>query len=417
MSNHSNADNMRVQSAKSRIVVGAMDQALSSLQNFLLLLLVARSVSQSDFGAFGVAFAIYTLLITFEQSLLGDVLLISHSDTAKAKSQGRAVASTVSAAAVFSAVAAAGVCAAAILFAAPLRQLLLALAITLPALTIHDALRFGYLARGSAWGALKLDALWVLLWLIGVASIYGSHSPAAMWLAWARPCFVTCIYGLLSQRLRPASAKAAWGHVFSARHLSLPLLADFAVTGALAQVVSLLLAAVLGLASWGGLRAAQSLFGPINTLTNACRIVFVPELVRARGDQSRRSLTRRLNSFVLAVVVPVSTVAVLLPTEVGVAVLGQVWALARPLLLPVAVDRLVGAAGVAPSAALRATGKTASLAKIRVVSSVTILIAVVPGLLNKSVTACAWGLVVGSSVSTAGNWGAWRRHVGFREER
>jgi hypothetical protein len=119
----------------------------------------------------------------------------------------------------------------------------------------------------------------------------------------------------------------------------------------------------------------------------------------------------RLNSYILVSVSMVCVGALVIPTNLGVALIGQIWPLAQPLLLPVAVDRLVGAAGVAPSAALRAIGNTASLAKIRATASITILVAVVPGLVLGDTAMCAWGLVLGSAVSTGGNWIASQRHM------
>jgi hypothetical protein len=176
-------------------------------------------------------------VIVFEQSIFGDVLLISHSDDAQSTVRLHAINNTVMAAAAVATLAAGIIAVIALLLPPPLSFLFFALAATVPWLVIHDTLRFASLARGKPGIALRLDALWVILWVVGTYASHTSRSPTVYWLVWAGPCLVTSLYGLASQGVRPVSPARAWVQVMVSRKISLPLLADFAISGVLAQVI------------------------------------------------------------------------------------------------------------------------------------------------------------------------------------
>jgi hypothetical protein len=55
------------------------DQALSALTNVVLSFIVARNVDADGFGAFSVAFLVFSLLIGAERSLVGGPLSMRHS--------------------------------------------------------------------------------------------------------------------------------------------------------------------------------------------------------------------------------------------------------------------------------------------------------------------------------------------------
>src|SRR5438128_2307364 len=63
---------------KSRLVLGLSDQAISSLQNFAVLVVVARTVNPHDFGVFTVAWSTLILGIGLSQALVSEPLLLKH---------------------------------------------------------------------------------------------------------------------------------------------------------------------------------------------------------------------------------------------------------------------------------------------------------------------------------------------------
>ena len=67
--------------AAGRVSWGLADQALSSLTNFGLVVLVARSVQPAEFGAFSVVYAMFALALGAARAIAGEPLLIAHSAT------------------------------------------------------------------------------------------------------------------------------------------------------------------------------------------------------------------------------------------------------------------------------------------------------------------------------------------------
>ena len=55
------------------------DQAVSSLANAGLTILLARTISPTDYGAFALAFTIYSLVLSLSQSVTGEVVVIRYS--------------------------------------------------------------------------------------------------------------------------------------------------------------------------------------------------------------------------------------------------------------------------------------------------------------------------------------------------
>ena len=66
----------------SRASWGIADQAISSLTNFGLGLLVARSVEPKAFGAFGIAFASYALVVNIGNGMISEPFLVRFSNAA-----------------------------------------------------------------------------------------------------------------------------------------------------------------------------------------------------------------------------------------------------------------------------------------------------------------------------------------------
>ena len=61
------------------------DQALSSLTNFALAVVVARAVTAEEFGAFGLAFSAYLLVLGLVRAVTAEPLLVraSHVEPAE----------------------------------------------------------------------------------------------------------------------------------------------------------------------------------------------------------------------------------------------------------------------------------------------------------------------------------------------
>ena len=121
-----------------RLGWGLADQALSSMTNFALAILVARSVSTAALGAFGLAFTTYTIKLGATRALCQEPLTVRYSATDEPEwRDGTAAATGV---ALVLGVLAGIVCVgAAFLFSGALRPSLIVLGIGMPGLIVQDA--------------------------------------------------------------------------------------------------------------------------------------------------------------------------------------------------------------------------------------------------------------------------------------
>lgn len=384
-----------------RSALTLFDQAVSSAQNFALVVLVARSVSPSAFGAFSLGLALLLFLVGLSQALISEPLLLRHAGgDAPGRRQAMGVASTASGAFSF------GACLLLLLGAllasggSSGRTLLACAACVLP-LVATDLTRMLSVAVGRPVLLIVIDVTWIATWSAVVLVAQPAGAQAHL-LAWGLSSSTAALLGMLGLHLRPArpaQAAALWREetLRDARSL----LGDFFALTATAQMGTLIVASVASLAAAGALRAVQTLFGPLNILVNASRTAIVPEIIRSGGSRSPRG--RRFLSVVTTAAVTVTaclgSVLLLLPPRWGHALLGDTWPAAVPLLLPLTLSRLLGALTLYPMVALRADRHLSAAARTRTESAVVVLLATAAAALTVSVRGIAWAQV-GAAVVT-----------------
>lgn len=372
------------------------DQALSSGTNFALTILVARSVSPDEFGAFAVAISIYLVCLTLGRSSISETVTLSLGRSGELL-QGLAAAglsATLWLAVVVGALIAG---AAAVLHATSLGTILLVLALAVPGLLVQDYKRIVFFASGRPERAFVSDGLWALLQLGGVV-IAGANG-------WGAPAVLLGIWGasaLLSAALWPAATRGWWRHnglrwLRRNRGVVAPLAGEGLLFQFGNQAAVFLLGAIAGLAQAGGYRAAQSLFGPVTVLVLGLRTAVLPALMRA----SRRSTDRALRGAahvalaagLFALVWGLALLA--LPDAAGRQILGPTWATAGALLWLVTIDRTVNGVGWGASLSLRILMRVKLTFLFRLFSSATAVTVSVVG----ASLAGAWGVAVGTAIA------------------
>ena len=168
--------------AKKAAGLGLADQIVNSGQNFLVLVIVARSTSAEDFGAFSVAVTILMVAVGIEQACAGDPLLVAAPRLAPDIRRR-----TSSEAATFALLLGFGiaipVCLTAPMVGSPLTSNLLAMAAVLPAFLLQDLLRLSLMASGRVLSALLIDSIWVLAW-IPLVVVFHPRSAACHLVIW-----------------------------------------------------------------------------------------------------------------------------------------------------------------------------------------------------------------------------------------
>ena len=392
-----------------RLGWGAADQAVSSLTNFALAVLVARSVGARSFGAFALVMSVYALVLGAARAAVGEPLGIRHSASSVTGSR-RLFADATGAAAVVGAICGAALLPVSAVVPDGLRLPFLVLAVALPGLVLQDAWRYVFIAAGEPRRAFVNDVVWAVAQLgtIGWLVSTGDPGVAALLAAWGGSATVAALVGCRQAGLAPRPAGAGrWLR----RHRDLwPRLGvEFgAMTGAW-QLVMFLAGAVAGLVALGSIRAAQTLFGPLNLAFLTVPLVAVPELtrLRARGGSILRA-SAVVGGGLCLLALAGGVVLAAMPAALGRELLGSSFESGHALLLPMTLLLASTGVNIGAIAGLRAMGAVDRSLRTRLVAAPVLV-------LSGAIGAVAGGAFGAASALALANWIAallwWRQLV------
>lgn len=268
------------------------DQALSSLTNAALSIVVAREVGQASFGAFSLALVTFSFVIGISRAVVSDVFVIQFSGAAEAERRPAVRRSTGGALAI--GVLAGSVC----LFAGLLlphhetRTALLALGLSLPGLLLQDSWRFVFFAADRPAAAFVNDLVWAVVQFsaVGALIVTGRHSIFLITLAWGGAALMAAGVACAQGALLPAPGGAlAWFR--DNRHLNVRMGLDYVINMGAVNLTTYLIGAFIGLVAVGALRAAQVILGPLQLVYSGSQAFLLPVLSRqaGRGQDLRRT--------------------------------------------------------------------------------------------------------------------------------
>jgi O-antigen/teichoic acid export membrane protein len=381
------------------------DQALSSLTNFALVVLVARSVSPAAFGGFSLAFGVYLLVLQFCRAIATEPLLVRAGEDRHAWSV--AVGSATGMCASIAGVAGVICLGVGWLVGGPFGNALLGLGLTLPGLLVQDSWRYAFFARRRGVGAFTNDFIWALSLAaaIGVVRLTHQTSVLSFVLAWGLSATVAACFGVVQARVLPKPTRTLyWWR--QQRELSSRYMGEFASGTAAARLSDFGVGGVAGLAAVGALRGGQVLVGPLNVLVVGTRLVGVPEGVEMLRRSPRRLL--RLSMFVslaLGVVCVLWGVLILMiPGSIGSALLGSTWTGARQVALPSALATAASGALVGAGIGLRAMLQVQRALRVRVIFSVLVVVSLVGGAAVAGAPGAAWASIVAYAIGATLMW-------------
>ncbi|PJJ56862.1 O-antigen/teichoic acid export membrane protein [Mumia flava] len=342
-----------------RLGWGIGDQAVSSLSNFVLGIVVARSLGSEDFGAFSLAYLTYGVVINASRGLATDPLVVRHSGRTPGELRP-AIASATGTALVVGVVC--GIACAGVALVAPeaVGPAFLALAVGLPGLMLQDAWRFAFFASGKPQKAFVNDLVWgvVLIGTLVALHSVGRLTVETSVLAFGGTATLAALFGLLQSRVLPR-VSTFWRWMVDHRDLGTRYLLENLSMGFARQLRFVVLGAVAGLAAVGELRAAEMLMGPFLVILMGLSQVAVPEATHVV-----RRAPHRLGQFCLGLGAVQGAAAaawgvamlLLLPYGLGELLLGDLWEPAAALLPIVVVGLVLGGIEVGATAGVRALG-------------------------------------------------------------
>lgn len=393
-----------------RVAWGVVDQALFSATSFALAIGIANRTTATNFGAFGVAYVVYTLVLGAVEAFTGDVVAVRGShlpDPERHAMLARAAGTAV--------VLGCGCSAVGLVFLlfvhGTASDVVAPLLVPAPLLFVQDVWRFGFFATARPRSAALNDLLWAVLFAACFLLVPNSGGDAWLGLVWGWSAAgaVCGVVGAVQLRCRPRPAAIlSWvrdqsraGGRFAGEYLAL--------YGA-GQSVLIWVGLFAGLAESAGYRGATLLFGPVQVTINAVRIAVTPLVVRAHQSGSanaawRGGIATAVCAAVLALVWGI--VLVLLPTSVGEAILGESWGATRPVLpfmLWVTVAQGVGLGAVV---LLRVLGAYRQSFHIRIAGAFLIALFGAVGA-TIGATAAAGGAAFAATLTVIALW--WRGH-------
>jgi O-antigen/teichoic acid export membrane protein len=377
------------------------DQALASLSNFAIGVIVARAVEPDKFGAFTLAFATYLIVLNIARAIATQPLVIRYSAVTierwrcgVATASGTLVATGLVAGLLF--------IAAGLVFGDPLGPALLALGLALPALLLQDGWRSSLFAAGRGRSAFAVDLVYVatVVPVISAASVLALPQPATAIAAWGLATLPSSVAGGWLVGTRPVPRQVlSW--LREHRDLAVRYAAESSVSLVVAQAGVYAVGAFAGLAGAGALRGASILLGPVFILIQGAYLAAVPEGVRIRASRPER--------FVPAMVVVSTGLAVgifgwlavllLLPDAIGRELLGASWKSAREFLVPVGLSVAGAALAAGPIAGLRVLADARSSLRVVLLQAPVALVLGVGGAFVGGASGAAWGAAASSAFS------------------
>lgn len=392
-----------------RLGWGVADQGVSSLGNFTFSVIVAKSLSANEFGAFAIAWVTYGVILNASRGLATDPLVVrfSHTDGVSWR-RGVQAASGVSL--VVGLLSGLGCVVVGGVLAQPLGSAILALGLVLPGLLLQDAWRFAAFTAGRPAVAFLNDLVWASLQMAAAAALYftGHVTVLTATLAYGGTALVAAGVGWLQLRVVPRPARARWWFT-TQRSLALRYAAEnLSISGA-RQLRMVLLGVIAGLAAVGDVRAAEVLMGPFMVVLMGVAQVAVPEAVRVL-NRPRHRLIRfsLLMGSVQASAACAWGVAmlVLVPRGLGELLLGGLWVGAYALLVPIMVNMAVGCFENGAVTGVRALGAARHSLAAQLTYAVLYLVGGVGGALVDGARGSCWGVAAATTIGTV-IW--WRR--------
>jgi O-antigen/teichoic acid export membrane protein len=385
------------------VVWGFLDQAISSVTNFGLFLLVGRWFGPARLGVVSIGFAAYVLCLVLYRALLSSPLVIASGSDAGATLRtvtGRGIAAslilalTASLALVLLGSVVPGDIGAGLLLFAPWVG---------PAL-IQDAWR-SILFRDSRGSAAALnDAVWLGVMLACLPVAWRIHSEWIVVSSWGLGAAAGAALGFLQTRYPVLFTRASWtwwraeiwpmGKWFGLDRLVL----NVGTQGSI-----FLLANVLDAQAIGGLRAVQSVFAPLTLLGPAIVLPGLPAVERALRTSKRDAwrVAMRLTALITLVALGYVLVIGALGGQALSALFGRSFLGFGSLTLPVAVGQIFLAAGVGLVLLLQASRQGSVLLFSRAVGSLLMLGGAWALAHTHGIVGAAWALAIGSLVTTA----------------
>jgi hypothetical protein len=399
-------------SAAARLGWGLADQAVSSITNLVLGIVVARSLGAADFGAFGLVWVTYAVILNISRGLATDPLTVRYSGPGddRWRSGARRAASTATALGLV----VGSVC---LVVGLAIGDLVgwafVALGLTLPGLLLQDSWRIAFFAEGKGKRAFANDVIWGIALVPAMLIAATVGTTFGFVFAWGAAAMAAALFGCLQTRLVPrASGIISW--VRENRDLGPRYLVENASLSASAQLQMYGLGAISGLAAVGAVRGAQLLVAPVVALRMGISLMAVPEAARVlkRWPRRFRTFCVVLSGSQAAACMLWGACLLILPAGIGELMLGSVWPSAATLIIPTTIAMVGGSLFDGAFVGLRALGASRRSMRSQITRAIVAVIGGIVGAFLGGAAGTVWGATVGTFLGVAMVW--WQLSIASR---
>lgn len=379
-----------------------VDQAMSSLQNFVILFAALHYLDLSGVGSFTLAYTTDLLILSTVRSLVLEALTIRHTLDDIAERREAAASAAGASLGIGLVLAILGV---ATWLVAPstASAIIGASACILPVLLVQDACRYHLFSSRRPWSAAINDGL-CFITTLGLALALGrlvDPTVVSLMSLWGLGTFAGVLIGLAQLGSAP---KLHQGWLWLRRHhdLGLRLAGETLAQQAAGRLSLFLLTLIVSVSALGELSSSRTLMTPSTTLISSVFAFAVPEAVRLR-----RMGPRKLDQFVVTVSIVMGALVILfticmylIPDTFGRVLAGQNWETSKVLLVPTAVWVVGMAINQGPRLGLRALDQPRLILHVAIFMGIALLAGTVIGGFLDAARGAAWGFGLVSLLGT-----------------
>lgn len=377
------------------------DQGLSSLSNFMLVIVVVTTSSIEDVGGFGLIYATYFLLLFVARGFATDPLVIRYAGVG-GDDWRRVAAPAVGASASLAVGMASVICATVVFLDSSLVDGFVMLAVLLPGLLTQDAWRMAFYCLGRPQQAFWNDLGFLGLQVIGFLGLAIATEMDMLHLlaVWGAAAYLCAGLASLQARLLP-SWRSAWTWLFGNRDCGPAYAGDYVANRGAEHITLAIVSALAGLAATGAVTACRSLFSPLAAIQTAVTAFALPEAARLRVEgsmQRLRGLVWRTTGAITMMILLAGVALYWVPEGIGIAVFGDIWRPAHELIVPMTAFSIANAVSFGVWIGLRGLQLAKATFVARIVSSILLLGATSVGVLLWGPVGAVWGMTAGMLV-------------------
>lgn len=389
--------------AARRAVAFVIDEGLSSVQNFAIMLVAIRYLTLPQLGVFALVYNGALLTETLLRSLVLTPLSVeySHSDE---RTRRNAASRALGASALLGAacVGIGGI--AGVIAPSHYRSELFAVGVAVLALITQESWRVLFFTAATPWRAVVNDAACLVTTVLALAVVieeHGAPSAELLLLVWAIGTAAGSGLGFVQARVVPRLG-AGMGWVREHWLLGSRLAAGQGAERFAGQLASGSTAAIAGAVALGTISASRTLFSPFTTVIAAVSTFALPEASRLyrRGDSGFNRLLVGVSSLLAVGCAAFGLGLYLLPDDLGRRLAGSNWSAAQAQLTAVAIWTIGSGLRIGPLIGLQVLRQAREVLRLSIVTGVTTLAAVAAGSAVAGVSGAAWAFA-GINVAVA----------------